>query len=284
MSKYYCLIAGLPDIHPDDRKLPYTVMQFREEVGEQLSKKDKQLFDLYFLKFDNANLLRQLGLAKGDFDPRGLFSEEELAQLVKAVADEEQIDKRVPRYMADFVASVSDDKRSPELDAVLPADRLAAAYYGHALASSNAFAAAWFEFNLNVSNILTACSARKYRFDAANFIVGDTEAAKALRTSSARDWGLSATVDYLDAVVRIAEETDLYEREHKLDLLRWGWLDTNAFFHYFTAERLLAYVLKLEIIERWAELNKEAGEAQLREIIARLKSEVKLPADYDAAV
>ena len=55
MSKYYYLIAGLPNIALDDSKLAYSVGDFREEVEPMLSAGDKKLVDLFYLKYDNAN-------------------------------------------------------------------------------------------------------------------------------------------------------------------------------------------------------------------------------------
>ncbi len=63
----------------------------------------------------------------------------------------------------------------------------------------------WFEFNLNINNILVALTAVSSRWDIAPLIVGDTEVCEALRTSSARDFGLYGEVDYLEQLVKISE-------------------------------------------------------------------------------
>ena len=57
MGKYYCLIAGLPNIALDDSKLTYSISQFRQELDGILTKADEKLIDLFFLKFDNKNLI-----------------------------------------------------------------------------------------------------------------------------------------------------------------------------------------------------------------------------------
>ena len=44
----------------DDGKLNYTVANFKTELYPQLSKEDKKLIDLFYLKFDNENLLKLL--------------------------------------------------------------------------------------------------------------------------------------------------------------------------------------------------------------------------------
>ena len=56
MSKYYYLISGLPNIALDDSKLAYSVCEFRTEIEDMLSSKDKRLIDLFYLKYDIINL------------------------------------------------------------------------------------------------------------------------------------------------------------------------------------------------------------------------------------
>ena len=76
-------------------------------------------------------------------------------------------------------------------------DRLAALYYEYAMKCGNKFVADWFELNLNINNVLTAITCRKYGFDKANYIVGHNEIAENIRTSNARDFGLGDSVEYL---------------------------------------------------------------------------------------
>ena len=61
MSKcYYYLVAGLPELTLEDSKLSYTVADFKTELYPSLSDEDKRLVDLFYLKFDNANVLKLL--------------------------------------------------------------------------------------------------------------------------------------------------------------------------------------------------------------------------------
>lgn len=48
MTNYYCLVAGLPDLSPEDGKLNYTVANFKSEIYPELSEKDKKLIDLFY--------------------------------------------------------------------------------------------------------------------------------------------------------------------------------------------------------------------------------------------
>ena len=54
-SKYYYLVAGLPELTLEDSKLSYTVADFKTEIYGGLSASDQKLIDLFYLKFDNAS-------------------------------------------------------------------------------------------------------------------------------------------------------------------------------------------------------------------------------------
>lgn len=277
MSAYYYLVAGLPDISLEDGKLSYTISDFRAESYGDLSAKDQALIDLFYLKYDHADLLSLLKDKDAVTQGKGNFSSEDLLQLIASVKEGEKPDAKFPSYLYDFIAQYL----------ALPADELykaenllASAYYAYAMKSKNPFIASWFEFNLNINNILAAFAARKYKMNVAEVIVGDTDVCEMLRTSNARDFGLSETLDYFEPLQRLVETDDLVEREKKVDQLKWKWLEDASFFHYFTIECLFVFLLQLEMIERWVLLDKEKGSELFRQMIQNLKDEVQIPEEF----
>lgn len=278
MSKYYYLVAGLPELTLEDSKLSYTVADFKTEIYPELSSSDQKLIDLFYLKFDNANVLKLLKDKDVVIDLRGNFSAAELNEYIATIKEGGEVSaKEFPSYLSVFI---SDYFNTPTESAVLHEDHLAALYYEHAMKCGNKFVSSWFEFNLTINNILIAFSARKYKWDIAQNVVGNTEVCEALRTSGARDFGLSGEVDCLEQLMKISEITELVEREKKLDSLRWNWMEEATFFDYFTVERIFAFLLQLEMIERWIALDKEKGNQLFRSIIDALKDEVQIPAEF----
>lgn len=279
MGTYYCLIAGLPEISLEDKKVSYTVSNFKLELDEALSKEDRDLIDLFFLYYDNINLLRLLRNPEALLDTRGKYTADELAELIALVKETETpVDKRFPSYFFTFVAAILEERSLNEMLSL--EDQLASLYYEYAAKASNTFIAEWFEMNLNVNNILSAIACRKLNRDAQSAILGNSEVSETIRQSAQRDLGLTGQLDYLEAILRITDEKDLYNKEQKLDLLRWRWLEEHTFFHYFTIERIFAYLVQLDMIERWISLNPEEGEKIFRSIIDKLKKEVKLPENF----
>ena len=279
MSKYYYyLVAGLPELTLEDSKLSYTVADFKAELYPDLSDKDRKLIDLFYLKFDNANVLKLLKDKDATIDPRGNYSAEELAEFISSLKEGDEIaDAMFPSYLSTFI---SEYFNATAEDDFLHEDRLAALYYEYAMKCKNKFVSSWFAFNLTMNNILVALTARKFKMDIAPLIVGDTEVCEALRTSGARDFGLTGEVDFLYQLVKISETEELVEREKKIDQLRWNWMEEATFFNYFTVERLFVFLLQLEMIERWISLDKEKGNQLFRSIIATLKDEVQIPAEF----
>ena len=277
-KNYYYLIAGLPELSLDDSKLGTTVREFRELYYPDLADDDRALLDLIYLNYDNANLLLLLKDKEAAIAEGGLYTSDELLAIIEAARAEEAPDRNYPRYMYDFVQQMESEESAAE--GIFPEDRLAQLYYAHAMSQGNAFVERWFAFNLDLNNFLTAITARRYNLDVKPLIVGDNEVAKALRTSNSRDFGLTGVMDGFEEVMRISEIDNLVERERKLDVLKWEWMEENSFFDYFTVEKLFAFLVKIQIIERWITLDAEAGGEMLRGMIRQLKEEVKVPQEF----
>ncbi|AVM52122.1 uncharacterized protein DUF2764 [Bacteroides zoogleoformans] len=279
MSKYYYLIAGLPELSLEDSKLSYTVADFKTEFYPYLSDKDKKTINLFYLKFDNANVLKLLKDKEAAIDPRGNYAAGELTEYISRLKEGDELPDGVfPSYLCAFISEYFSMPAGG--NGVLYENRLAALYYAYAMKCKNRFVASWFTFNLTVNNVLTALTARKFKMEVAPLIVGDTEVCEALRTSNARDFGLGSEVEYLEQLVKISETNELVEREKKIDQLRWDWMEEATVFDYFTVERLFVFLQQLEMIERWISLDKEKGNRLFRSMIAALKDEVQIPAEF----
>ena len=279
MTNYYCLVTGLPELSLEDGKLSYTVANFKTEIYPLLSKTDKKLVDLYYLKFDNHNLLSLLKDREAVVDASlGNYSADELLGLIASFLKEKKVsDKKFPTYFYEFTELYLN---TPDEERVGFEDKLYGFYYDYAIKCGNKFVSNWFELNLNVNNILAALTARKYKMEISKVPVGNNLIADALRTSNARDFGLADELEYFDQLVRINDTVDLVEREKKIDMLKWFWLEENTFFNYFSIEKIFVFLMKLEMIERWVSLDKEKGNELFRKLIDQLKNEVQIPQEF----
>ena len=275
---YYCYIAGLPDIQIDNQKSIPAQEEILDELKQILSKGDMALLDLLRLKYDNDNLLKFLANRDAELNPLGNLTSQDWAELIELIDNSDERnpvrDARLLKYMLDFYTTIRNEQSEEKID--FAEDFLAALYYKYGMQCKNKFVADWFEFNLNINNILTALTCRKYGWDIKSAIVGDNVVAETIRNSvSARDFNLKAEIDYFDALVSISETANLLDREHRIDALKWNWLEENTFFSSFSIETVLSFWLRCELMHRWDNLSMEEGAEIFRQMINDLKKDVK---------
>jgi hypothetical protein len=274
---YYCLVAGLPDLHADDAKGYLSLEELRAELTGQLSPADMKLLALLYAKYDNQNFLNFLKQREAPLNPLGNLTAGDWDELIGLMQETEKpVDDRLHSYIINYYNYIQEEENF--VSGVAKEDYLSGLYFEYAMKVDNEFLRAWFEFNLNLNNLLTAINCRKHEIEQQKLIIGHNEIAKMLRHSHARDYGIGSLFDFTDEIVKIAEETNLMEREKKIDALKWFWLEEQTFFNYFTIEKILAFVLKTEMLERWKILSFEAGSAIFRDLLTSLKQDVNIKA------
>lgn len=291
-NQYYYFISGLPEIAFDNTKLPFTVETFREMLHDVLEPEDKKLVDRYFTAYDNHTLLQMLNqdasnenASKKSSDnrfsdrPKGTLSREEIETAIRQVQEGDALDKgSIPPYFEEAIAAWLNEALPGQARTL--EDLISSLYMDYGREVKNSLIAGWFEMNLNLGNLLSAIYARKYEMEVEQVVVGNNEIAKTIReNANARDFGMGDELDYYDAILRFTEEENIHERERKIDQFRWNWLEENTLFDYFNIEYIFAYLCKLQILERWVNLNAEEGERVFRKLIAGLKNEIKKPDD-----
>lgn len=269
---YYSLVAGLQDLALDINKLSVEQIAFREELEVEVHPGDFNLVKKIFLPFDNKNLLNLLQKNEEPFDERGNFSQSELEENIKIPGDE------LPSYMKLFIENFNaNESLVPDMS---PENQLTTVFYDYTRGLNNEFVKNWFSFFQTLNNLITAMTCRKYNLPYENQIIGSDETSDIIRKSHARDFGLSAEVPYMEDLLNIFKNDDLQEREKAIDQIKWDYLEDTTFFYYFTIERILAFCLKLEMVERWLKLDVEHGHKMFRELLDELKSSYKLPETF----
>ena len=280
-QNYYHLISSLPELFSDEKKPPFTTVEFREELQRELSAADFDLAMLYYLPFDNKNLLNILFKKEAEWDQRSVFTKEEL----EPVGDRKQFefaeDIKLPSYMMTFLKQFHGDEG---IETYQEAERLLTTeYYNYISEKGNDFVKKFAEHEKIVRNVMIVLSGRKHEFQHEDNIVGDNDITAALKKSRARDFGLSGEVQDIETLAQIFETENIVEREFKLDQYLWNYLDEITFFHYSSIERVIAYIKKLLVAERWFALDKEKGHQFFNNILKELSAGFQLPEEYTTA-
>lgn len=277
MANYYCLMAGLPDLSLDDARLGNSIAGLKEECEEVITDSDKKLLFYFFLKFDCQNLVRLLKNSDADIDPNGNYTLEQYQDLITSAREMNFNVHRYPQFMSIFAREYQYNK---DKQGYFAEDAMMLAYYEYAMKCPNKMIAEWFKFNFNLTNILTAMIARKNGWSVGDYILGDNEITEMLRTNNSKDFDLINEYDYVVELMKIVEETDPVQKEKKIDVFKWQWLDERTFFDIFSIEAVFAYYCKLEMLERWEHLDVEQGKDTFRQIIEQLRGEAKVPEEF----
>lgn len=264
---YYYLVTGLSDIRLDEKGPLPPMDGFIAGADEDLHPDDKSLLRLMQCPYDNSNLISLLLYPERPFDSRGNFTAEDLAAEIRNPSS-------LPAYMEAFLADYRDGKQDGTLD---HEDRLAADFYDSVVEHTNPFVREWFQFDLNLRNLLAAINCRALAKTLGvqstalleSSIIGDNAVADALRRSSAPDFSLATLFPAVDTILALPRD-DLTEFERQIDLMRMQTADDLSFLRGFKIDAVLAHAVKLNIAWRWRALDDGAGSDALDALVDSL--------------
>ncbi len=275
---YYCLVAGLPDIIPDDKKLHFSSVELREYLENELHSSDFKSVKLFYLPRDHDNLLGLLYEKEPEWDIRGNYSIDFLAPYLDKKQLESLNFSLLPGYMADFIKSWHNAEE--KISKSVAISSLNQGWYDLMFSSGNDFVKKVANYKRVMGNILLALNGRKYGIAYEDAIIGDDELARALKRSRARDFGISDENIDIENIIQMFEIDNILDREMQFDNHFWKFLDEITFFNYFSIEKILAFLLKLFITERWLVLDKEKGQQIFNQFLDKLKTNFEFPEEF----
>lgn len=249
----------------------WSVNGFRELAREALKKEDVKLMDLFFLPADNKQILRLLNKMAPDTNLKTVYPLQRLEDEISEPTNS------LPAYLNQFIA---DFKKEHLRYNVSPENVLSWMYYNHLLKSGSKFIRNYAEFVMNVKNLETALTCRKYGKEVAPEIIGDNIFARTLRTSNSKDFGLAMEYPYVEKVISLMNNTNLVERERGLDLLLWDYIEEAVVYEYFSMEKVLSFMLELMIVERWSKMNSESGRKVFMEVVDKFRKSFEFAEEF----
>lgn len=263
---YYYLISSLPELRLDDYKEPYRVNEFIEELYANLEPEHAGYVQDILCMNDNPNIVDIVsGRANTWLDARGNWSFKE----VKSFFDlPETLDEKKHAYILRFMNSLGELKKEAKtISRYQVEELLLGRFYGQMMRHKNSFIREYFSFDFNLRNVLLAINKRKFKLDKISLLdVEENQIVRKLQTSTAADFGLSASLNYIQALIAVFEKDDIVYREKFIDQLRWEKIDEINTFSYFNVDVLLGYLIKLMMVERWIAMQAIHGREALAKI------------------
>ena len=263
---YYSLVAGLREYALDADTKGFDAKGIVEEILDGVCASDASEVRLLYGYYDCENILA-LRAGRSAHNPLGNLSREELEQELKAPS-------RLPQGIARVVKAYADPdgEEAGEVDTSRRLETtLFAAYYDACRRSRSRFLRAWSEFDRTLRNVMAALAARAASRPVEEVVVGGGDVAEQLQRSSAADFGLRGELPFIDSVIAaMNDEANLMEKERKIDLVRWEEASELATFDYFNINAILSYLVRINIVARWARLDAARGREMFNRLLAEL--------------
>lgn len=265
-KNYYSLVAGLREYTLDSDTKGFDATEIVAEILEQISEGDAAVVRLLYGYYDCENLIAKHA-GRAAYNPLGNIPQE-------ALADELVSPQSMPEAMATVVRAYAEPEGedAEKVDMTLGFEKaLLAAYYEECARSKSRYMRNWSDFDRTLRNVAAAAVARATDRVVADSLVGGGDIVDQLQRSSAADFGLRGELSYIDAVISaVNDETNMVEKEHKIDLIRWEQAGELAAFDYFNLDAILSYLAKINIVARWSLLDPKRGREMLERIMAEL--------------
>lgn len=267
-KNYYCLVAGLREYALDSDTKGFDAREIIAEILEEVSSGDAEAVRLLYGYYDCENIIA-LRAGRSAYNPLGNIPAEELEQ---ELASPRALPKAMVQVLKDYAATESEETEGVDLS--LGFERaLLTAYYEECARSKSRFVRQWAEFDRTLRNVTAAAVARSMDRRVDSVTVGKGDVVAQLQRSSAADFGLRGELTYVDAVLAaVNDEQNMIEKEHKIDLIRWEHAGELASSDYFNINAILSYLVKINIVARWSQLDPKRGRAMLDRIMAELDS------------
>ncbi len=143
-------------------------------------------------------------------------------------------------------------------------EKLDADLYRKAAASSNKFIRNFFELDLGVRNA---------KVEYLNRTLGRPEGTDVLVLDPEKE---NTEFEQKGEVDAILEGSDILARERGLDDFYWKAVDTLTVMDVFDLDIILAFVVKLKLVERWLRLDEAAGRELFRKLVKEIKENFKI--------
>jgi hypothetical protein len=254
--EYHYLIAGLPDLVLEQGVRNFDFKAFVEDVYEGTDERDHNYIRELFLPYDHLNLHNLLQNRDDLFDDKGFYSIEFLREHLDTPED-------VPDYMKDIIRKFGlGHELGDHSDEYYNMSHYTWTRFYQEIEqnSTNKFIRKWFRFDQILRNIQSAWMCRKLGVSMKEQLVGWGETIDYFVKNNLPDFGLRKEMILGEQIFNLLDEDmDILEREFRFDQIRWQMADELTTFSYFDIDKVLAYLAKADILDRWLKLDNERG-------------------------
>lgn len=275
MSRYYYLVASLPDLDPDKAARKIDFEELYDHIIRNLEPADRKRLTFLMEGYDIENFMQSLAEKRGE--PSYYLGFSEPSNVSKEILDHYQRNQDVLpaciRKLIEEHADWLDDRSLTEVE-----NWLWNAWYEEAIEGQDVFTSKFFSFDRDLRNLLLAYNGRQFGIQAKQYMIGDAPINRMLQRSQAADFGLGNEYPFVESLQQAFSDEDPVKLEKTIDKIKWQYIDALNAFSFFDTDIVLGYFLKLQIVKRWTVTTEtESPEQKLRALSEKVMEDFKLP-------
>lgn len=270
-ASYYALVASFVDYGLDSESRNLDLKAVLSDIEDSVSESDMAKVRLLYMRYDCENLV-SLHDGRTSFSELGMLSREEAEEELKNPA-------RLPEALGRVIdAFREDDTAEDGVDTGKTfGNQLLQAYYELCSKSDSVFLREYTKAEQTIRNIIAGTVSRKHSLNSDSTIVGSDDNSERIRSASGADFGMQGEFPYTERIVQImTDEENVVEREHMIDQVKWQIAEDLSQFSYFDMDAVLAYLVRINLIVRWMDLDEDKGNGMLDRLVGRLSAEEKI--------
>ena len=153
------------------------------------------------------------------------------------------------------LCSEEDQKLIDLLELGFDEANLDAGFYSDIVLSNNRFIREYFGFDKEFRNLKVSFLAAQLSIDAEKYLVGEK----------------NEFFEEKEKIITILNGKNIIEREKSIDKLIWDKVNEITAFDYFNVEKILAFLVKARITDRWCAMDKEKGTEFFKKLVEEVR-------------
>ncbi|MCC5929727.1 MAG: DUF2764 family protein [Cyclobacteriaceae bacterium] len=275
MSRYFYLVASLPDLDPDKPARKIDFEELYDHILRNLEPPDRMQLTFLMQGNDIENFIKTLAEKRGE--PSYYLGFSAPSTVSQELLDHYQRNQdALPACIRELIeehADWLDDRSLAEVENWLWNE-----WYEEAIKSKDVFISKFFSFDRDLRNLLLAYNGRQFGIPAKQYMIGDAPINRMLQRSQATDFGLSNEYPFIESMQQAFSDEDPVKLEKTIDKIKWQYIDALNAFSFFDTDIVLGYFLKLQMVKRWTVSGEsESPEQRLRTLSEKVMEDFKLP-------